>query len=64
MDKDEHGYPLAPRKCAEHLWFYEERKGLSVCSAGNETVLVPWRRIEAAVDNHRRAKAARKRKRS
>lgn len=60
--KDEHGYPLAPRTVTDHLWFYEQRQGLYVASRGNDTALIPWRRLEAAVNNHRKARAARKRR--
>lgn len=60
-EKDQHGYPASPRKINDDWWFYEEPKGVYVCFDGRASALIPWRKIEAAVDNHRKAKSARKR---
>lgn len=60
-ETDERGYPCAPRMVGKKAWFYEERAGLYVATervgAGRvHCVVIPWAKIEAAVDRHRAIK--------
>lgn len=53
--KDTDGYPTAPRKVNSAQWFYEQKSGLDVypgVSGGH--INIPWRKLCAAVDRHRR----------
>ncbi len=67
MAKDVYGYPCEPRSIAkDEAWFYEEREGMTVVQElrrngdllGTATVTVPWRKVCAAVDRHRKIKAS------
>jgi hypothetical protein len=65
-DTDKRGYPLAPTDVGKTAWFYEEAKGLHViaqvnaATCGATKALIPWKKVEAAVDRHRRIKSAAK----
>jgi hypothetical protein len=64
-DRDEYGYPCQSRVIDELSWFYEQRDGLwivnePITGARTTTIKIPWRRLEAAVDHHRKVKARRK----
>jgi hypothetical protein len=59
---DSRSYPLAPRKICDGSWFYEEAAGVIVVAephAYTKQVRIPWRKLEAAVDNHRKIRSAR-----
>jgi hypothetical protein len=63
--KVKRGYPPKPRHLNELSWFYELRHGLDVLIQPNSTTdavrtRIPWRRLEAAVDNHRAIKRQKK----
>jgi hypothetical protein len=53
---DTDGYPTRPRQLADGAqWFYEQKSGLEVYpGVCGSTVHIPWRKLCAAVDRHRR----------
>ena len=62
---DHKGYPCAPRKIDSLSWFYEQSSGLYVINepiegARNTTIIIPWRKLCAAVDRHRKIRKAKK----
>lgn len=64
-DKD--SYPCRPRQLNPLSWFYERKSGIDVLIQSDEhtnaiQARLSWRRLEAAVDNHRRVLRRRKRK--
>lgn len=59
---DHNGYPTAPRTLRKGAWFYEQPCGIIVMSEpiddkiGASEVVIPWRKIIAAVKRHSGAK--------
>lgn len=59
---DVDGYPTKPRQLADgSQWFYEQKSGLDIYPgvAGGH-VNIPWRKLCAAVDRHRKLSNAKK----
>ncbi len=59
--RDHLGYPTTPRKIDGLTWFYEQKRGLYVLNEPIEgarctTIIIPWRKLCAAVDRHRAVK--------
>jgi hypothetical protein len=60
---DYRGYPIKPRKLDEFSWFYEEPKGVVILTERRRLgeraaqVVIPWRKLEAAVDRRRKLKS-------
>ena len=74
MAKDIYGYPCEPRSLDKNngeAWFYELRGGIEVVQElhrngellGTAMVNIPWAKVCAAVDRHRKIKAIEKRTR-
>jgi len=63
---DQHGYPCRSRVVDPCTWFYEQKGGLYLVNepiegARTTTIVIPWRKLEAAVDRRRRLKRKAKR---
>lgn len=53
--KDEHGYPVEPRKTDnDHFWFYVQKEGI-IIAHGNGTATIRWAQIERAISDHKAA---------
>ncbi len=60
--KGPNGYPCNPRTLNKLAWFYEQPKGVHMVQYAERggqgsVVIIPWRRLEKAVDNHRKLKS-------
>ena len=59
------GYPCEPFNVSEQLWAYADRKGLCVVmrreGKGIELDFLPWRLVERALTDHKKASTRRKR---
>lgn len=57
IDYPTHSKPLEPRS-----WYYEEPEGITVVHdqglARVDQILIPWRKLCAAVDRHRKIRAS------
>ena len=56
---DPYGYPCKLRNLTKSTWFYEQRGGVDVVVQHSTNVTItriPWRKLEAAVDRHRKNK--------
>lgn len=63
---DYQGYPRKPRQLTALSWFYEGKSGIDVliqpdAKTNAVQTRLSWRKLEAAVDRHRRAKKKAKR---
>lgn len=60
---DETGHPCEPNDITDHDWFYTQHEGLIIASSGcpgcgkqRRSLLIPWRVVRRALDDHRKAK--------
>lgn len=59
MATDEDGYPCAPRQITPAAWLYEQKQGVVIVQdvyGRTGSVTIPWRKVCAAVDRHRKIK--------
>lgn len=60
---DETGHPCAPIDITDDVWFYTQQDGMIIAASGcpgcgkqRRSVIIPWRVINRAVSDHRKAK--------